>query len=118
MAMKIVELSQTEIAARSQTLAAKIAERCSNLNDAGDSILWKGATLTDYANELFDTESDSWQKLDAEKKEVLLGDLTGRPDEINERAATASPDEPDTVEGEAVEETEAAFNRMARSRRR
>lgn len=82
----------------------QLADLCSRLNEANDSIKWSAKQLTEYANELLDTELDSFLMLDAEKKEVLLGDLQGRFDEISERAAI----ETEVVEGEIFDQNEEA----------
>lgn len=63
-------------------LNKKLAELCSSLNAANDSIVWKSKTLTEYANDLFGSEYESFKSLSGEEKESLIEDLQQRFDEI------------------------------------
>jgi hypothetical protein len=55
----------------------KIAALLSELNAAGDSILWSKAKLKEYVNEMFEVES-GLDALSNEHLEMLIGDLSGR----------------------------------------
>jgi hypothetical protein len=56
---------------------------CNKLNDGHDSISWTPSKLTDYARELFEENTlKNWKHLEAELKEILIGDLTQRLEEI------------------------------------
>lgn len=103
---QLVEKARSESTAPPKTdpLNKQIAELCANLNDVGDSIKWTSATLTEYANDLFGTEVESWQKLDSDQKTFLSEDLQNRGVELSEQAAIAEESaETEAVDGEIVE---------------
>lgn len=85
-------------------LDKQLAEICSTLKKSGDSISWSTGRLTEYANDLFDASESSYLNLDDEKKNILLGDLKGRLDEINERTAIeAEAGGDEAIDGEVVD---------------
>jgi hypothetical protein len=89
-----------------EPLNQELAELCSGLNTAGDSIKWSSLQLTEYSREFFDNpEVETFRHLSDENKQILIGDLTER---LNELKAIAGEHEPqsevETVEGEIVED--------------
>lgn len=108
----VTPVKAKEFSKSNSAIDTQITGMCKKLNIAGDSIEWSVKKLADYAGELFDCEIGSANALDAEQKEILLGDLEGRLQDLTivteERAAI----ETETVEGEVIEgetETEAVF---------
>lgn len=94
-------------------LNKSLADLCKKLNDAGDSILWKKASLTEYANSLVDSDAASFTDLPADRKTALVEDLQGRLEDLrvqNEERAAINDLDNEVVDGEVIEaETAQAF---------
>ncbi len=95
-----------EAAKPANPLDAEITELCKTLNAENDSIKWTSKNLREYACQLLDIENYSGAT--DEMKSVLVGDLTGRLDQVREAAAIQDLNSGEVIEGEPVEE-EAVF---------
>lgn len=82
---------KTEIEIKREGLESEIKTLCGKLNDAGDLIVWKSASLNEYVNDLFSVDG-GLKDLDFESMETLIGDLTGRLESLAIQA----------IEGEVV----------------